>query len=296
MPGLQHEAIVSLLRDQPALVRWLLSWFTPHQLAADAPIIHRDPNSSVLKPVEFKADLAFETPSLGVVVEVQRSIDRRKKRAWPVYSATMRKRLCQPVELLVVPTRESVAQWADQPIDIDESGSVMRPTIARPRDLIEIAESSRDPSIWLLCVLACIDEMLPQRAVQLAGDAMVGLQGIDEDTAAYYLDVLIALLGPYGDMLRERVMRERGGPYSDWGRERKRKMEESTRRAEENGLERGLEQGLEQGLEREREALLRIAARVADEAELEKLQAIEDIDALETAFEELMLRVAQGES
>jgi TPR repeat protein len=55
---------------------------------------------------------------LSVIVEVQRGIDPRKRRSWPVYVTVQQARLACDVVLLVLCLDDKTAAWAGRPIDL----------------------------------------------------------------------------------------------------------------------------------------------------------------------------------
>jgi hypothetical protein len=57
-------------------------------------------------------------PVLGIVVEVQLSVDEHKRFAWPVYVVGLRARMRCPVCLLVVCNEDSVTRWSAKSIEL----------------------------------------------------------------------------------------------------------------------------------------------------------------------------------
>src|SRR5689334_10449859 len=84
---------------------------------------HDSANLTDLKPAEYRADLVMVLvgptgPALGIIVEVQLSIDEEKQYTWPAYVASLRARIRCPVCLLVIALEDTVARWAGKTIEL----------------------------------------------------------------------------------------------------------------------------------------------------------------------------------
>jgi hypothetical protein len=95
----------------------------------------------------------------GIVVEVQRRQDRRKRRSWPVYVATFSAFVggC-PVTLLVIATTEKVARWAAKPIKFGEPDGLLRPVVIGPGTVPAITDpdtARQNPELAVLSARAC---------------------------------------------------------------------------------------------------------------------------------------------
>src|SRR5687768_1113016 len=106
MPSQLHESHLLLFRNQPALAVELIR----DVLHADIPRYTEAREISAdltdVQPAEYRADMVIQllddASVLGIVLEVQLSVDERKQFVWPAYVATLRARLECPVCLLVV--------------------------------------------------------------------------------------------------------------------------------------------------------------------------------------------------
>jgi hypothetical protein len=122
VPSLQHEALLLLFRNRPALAPELLrdALHVPVPTYSEAHLESSDLTD--LSPAEYRADLVVllveGKPVLGIVVEVQLQRDDRKRFTWPVYVAGLRARLGCPACVLVVTTTDAVADWCRAPIDL----------------------------------------------------------------------------------------------------------------------------------------------------------------------------------
>lgn len=200
MPSLEHELLVELLRTHPRLVLELLrSAFgrTTHGLVEVAPVSE---NLTELQPPERRADLVLvvrpstdAAPTAAIVVEVQLRPDPRKRFAWPVYIAVLRARLACPVTLVVLALDETTARWAGVPIDLDDAGSAIWPTVIGPTlvPVVDDACARRQPELALLSLLAHRGEPVE---LPLARTLVRALDGIDDARAAWYADVVLSFV------------------------------------------------------------------------------------------------------
>jgi hypothetical protein len=97
MPSHLHEVLIEMFRDRPALAADLLAG----PLGIAVPAFHSARMSAGeltdVSPTEYRADAVVtlnvaESPVFAVVVEVQLSVDARKRRSWPVYVVNERKK------------------------------------------------------------------------------------------------------------------------------------------------------------------------------------------------------------
>ncbi len=139
VPSLTHEAPLVVLREEPALIAALLreSLGVPVPDFVGAEL--GDPGFTQAVPAEFRADLVIHLRGagptrptvLGLVVEIQRARDERKRRSWPLYLAALHARLDCPTGLVVIATDDAVARWAAAPITSLQLGSTVTPLVLR---------------------------------------------------------------------------------------------------------------------------------------------------------------------
>jgi hypothetical protein len=154
MPSAEHEALVMLFRNSPALAAELLR----AAAGAHARAILASETMRSVRPVEIAADVVvrFERqgrPLLAAIVEVQLSTDEAKRRAWPSYLVLLRRELGCPCVLLVIALDDAVARWCERPIELGHPGFVLKPLVVRrevvPR-ITEVARAERT-SNWRCC-------------------------------------------------------------------------------------------------------------------------------------------------
>jgi hypothetical protein len=161
MPSSEHEVLIDLFRERPELAADLLRSALHITVPDYAEATTESGNITELAPAEYRADsvivLRAPDPVLAIVLEIQRSRDRWKRRSWPMYVAGVWTRLECPVVLLVVATRRALARWCATPIRVGEPGFVLTPQVLGP-DVIPVVtdpgEVTRAPELAALSAVA----------------------------------------------------------------------------------------------------------------------------------------------
>jgi hypothetical protein len=137
MPGLKHQSIVQILRDEPQLLVIFLgrsgfrlpSGAIP--IIADSDLSHRSPR--MLK--ELRSDNVFlfqgMDEKVAVVVEVQTSRPNHKRRlTWPCYVTSAREAYDCKAYLLVVAASRDALTGSDRVIEIGQPGFNLLPFVS----------------------------------------------------------------------------------------------------------------------------------------------------------------------
>jgi hypothetical protein len=201
MPSQLHESHLLLFRNQPALAADLIRSGLGVELPSyrDASVISAD--LTELQPAEYRADiviqLSLDRPVFGIVVEVQLSVDERKRFVWPAYVSNLRARLKCEVALLVVTADEAVARWAAR---ANRIGGMhwFTPYVLSPSKVPEIAEqtdASSNPELAVLSAMAHGRDSDVERALQIAFAAQRASAGLDADRSKIYCDLIFHSLG-----------------------------------------------------------------------------------------------------
>ncbi|MFF2088834.1 hypothetical protein ACFVVM_34050 [Nocardia sp. NPDC058176] len=212
MPSYLHEALLDLFRNELSLAFSLLAdeFGVP---VPDLANLRAEPcDFTDIGPKEFRGDLALSThdardrPVLGVCVEVQLDAKDVRRWKWPVYLTTLRSRLCCPVVLLVVTPSPKVAKWAEQPIELDNFGSVVRPQVLGPDRFPLVTdpdEARRSPERAVLSAMA--HGAGPQRDEVLTA-FLSGLMRTDEEHAKMYFELVDGTLTTAASRRLEELM------------------------------------------------------------------------------------------
>jgi hypothetical protein len=250
VPSFSHELLVDLFRAcgelAPALLDATRGIQVDHERAEQDSI-----DLSQVTSTEYRADAVVvlrgpDNAATGaLVIEVQLGIDARKQRSWPVYVTTLHARHGCPVTLLVLAPDPRVARWASTPIDLGHPGFCLVPVVIGFEDVPRIVDPETALNLPELAVLSALAH--PQ--LETALTAIAALDGLPEDRAKVYLDVVLAALSPDDRKTLEARMQgyvyqsEFARKYYSEGRE------QGLEQGREQGLEQGREQGLEQGVE-----------------------------------------------
>jgi hypothetical protein len=149
MLSFHHEILVELFRGNSELAVALLR--TCAGIAVDHTRVELGSiDLSQVASTEYRADAVVilydlaDRPVAGVIVEVQRQIERDKLLTWPAYVAALRAKLACPAVLLVIAPDPAVAAWARRPIELGHPGFLLTPVVIPPPGLV--CSERGDPS------------------------------------------------------------------------------------------------------------------------------------------------------
>ncbi len=245
-----HEGIVELFRNRPRLAAELLRGLLQVPLGEDAERVSElQPVDFVqMKPVEASADLVVVfrnragVPLFAVVVEVQLRRKLEKRNVWPLYLASLRRRLGCAVYLLVIAVDPKVAAWCAEPIVLGHPGWVLTPLVIGPGAVplvTSVAEARKAPELAVLSAMAHGREA---RALAVGRAAFLAAFSLGGDEGRLYADLVLASLSEAARRALEKQMAIPNYEYqSEWFRR-------LFAQGREQGLEQGREQGREQGL------------------------------------------------
>jgi hypothetical protein len=200
MPSMPHDSRVLLFRNRPELAVELLR----DVLHVDLPDYREARIGTIdlteIQPAEYRADVVIELvdddPVGGIVVEVQRTTDEDKRLSWPAYAAVLRSRLKRKVCLLVVTTKESVARWARQPIELG-GGNWFRPLVLGPGAIPAVTDEAvarSDPELAVLSAMAHGKDRNIAQAATIAAAALDASITLDADRSQLYYDLVLTSL------------------------------------------------------------------------------------------------------
>jgi hypothetical protein len=190
-----HEILVDLFKNRPPLAAEILAEVLGVALPdyTEAHLVSAD--LSEIQPAEYRADavvvLLDRNISVRVIiVEVQLAVDHRKRLSWPAYITVSRAIHGCPATLLVVAPDPSVAAWCAEPIETGAPGFVLRPSVLH-RTAVPVvtdpAEASRRPELGVLSAIAHGDS---EQGAMIAAAVLPAIQGLDEDRANFYYDLV----------------------------------------------------------------------------------------------------------
>ncbi len=196
MPSVEHEGVVELFRDNPALGPLVLARYFHADVPEHVAVRMADTQMTELSPVEYRADLVLELLDAdgkcvsAIVFEAQLEIKPRKRFTWPAYVAVCRAERECPTALLVVAVDDDVATWAKEALHLGFGAAELRPFVLGPAVLPPITlehQAREDPQLAVLSAMAHGNG--PEGlAVVLA--AVTALEQLDTDLAAVYFEVI----------------------------------------------------------------------------------------------------------
>jgi hypothetical protein len=198
MPSNQHETLIHMFVQRPELAAELLTQAMGVNLPRHRAARLDSPAFTALTPTEFRADAVVvltkgETAVAAIIVEVQLTRDRSKRRSWPVYLATLHARLSCPTLLLVVCADEALARWCATPIDLGHPGWLLTPLVVGPRRVPLVTDHGTARRVPELAVLSAIAHATPTDRRVL--DALLAaLESVDEKDATPYSDFVMNAL------------------------------------------------------------------------------------------------------
>jgi hypothetical protein len=238
MPGLKHQSIVQILRDEPQLLVMFLGrsgFILPSgavPVIADSDLSHRGPR--VLK--ELRSDNVFlfqgAEEKVAVIVEVQTARPRHSQQlAWPCYVTSARAVHDCKAYLLVVAASRGALVNSDRVIEIGQPGFDLRPFVTGRELMPPPAGPFFGPELTMLHILTGTLDLRSHDARMLA---LVSVAGAKPDRYRRYVHLIRVLTPRPARKELEELMEDLfKDPFID--------------RFVEQGREEGIEQGIEQG-------------------------------------------------
>lgn len=191
MPSFEHELLVGLFRRNPHIALELLRGCAVLPTAWDHLLVS-EANLTRLVPTVFLADLVIlfrdraRRPVFGLIVEVQRYIDRDKLLSWPSYVANLRSEQQCPTMLLVVAPDPVVAAWARQSIELGHPEFQLTPIVLGPDEIPHVRDPTAASDLPELSMLSA----LTHRDLHLAKIALHAIQHVPNDQRRVYLQAI----------------------------------------------------------------------------------------------------------
>jgi hypothetical protein len=196
MPGIEHNGIVEMFRENPSLAPHLIEKLFHIKLPSHASAKVVESSLDQMIPIEFRADLVLELldaqgkPVLLIVLEMQRDVDRDKEYSWPVYVAVIRARKrCQAIVLVVAPD-EKVAAWAAAKIDLGLGLGTLQPLVLGPAVVPQITDPAEAEKETELAILSAVAHGNGPNGVAVVTAAFTALARLDQEHAAVYFQII----------------------------------------------------------------------------------------------------------
>jgi hypothetical protein len=213
MPSMLHEALVLLFRNRPALAPELLQSALGMTLPPHTEIRIESAELTQTVPTEYRADLVVllldGRAVLAIVVEVQLASDADKRWTWPVYVSALRARLRCAWMLFIVTADDATARWAAQPIALGPAGFVLTPFVLGPGAVPVVTDpvvAAEAPELAVLSAMAHGRDDATEQAARVAHAAFFAVDGLDEERARLYADLIHSRLGEAARSALEALM------------------------------------------------------------------------------------------
>ncbi len=223
MPSLEHEFLVALFLERPELAPELLYRALHITVPDHYKVFVESADITELAPAQYHADsvivLRAPEPVLAVVLEIQRSIDEKKRFSWPMYVTGLWTRLECPVVLLVVALRPAVARWCAKPIKVGEPGFVLSPQVLGPDVIPQVTDPDEAASAPELAAMSALAHGPRPGGLKVAAPVVAGLDQLKDKRGKLYTDIVLMLLPAALRNQLETIMQTRAHPYhSDFAR------------------------------------------------------------------------------
>ncbi len=158
MPSTWHDSANELFKENPELAGHILRDLMGVDLPSQMPLIlvpgdfTDRPSRDLIANTVIVAGSA-QKPMRGIIVEIQQSKDKDKRRQWPRYAAAMWLRHDCPVDLLVICPDEATAAWYAAPIPTALDGYTHRPRVLLPARIPAMTKAgtvAADPAMAIL--------------------------------------------------------------------------------------------------------------------------------------------------
>ncbi len=201
MTSAEHEAPVALVKNDPAVIAWLLTNVFGIAVPAFDHASARPGDLQVLTPRTYHADAtvlltAADEPVYAVVVEVQRARDPDKAYRWKQYLAEVEVTVRVTTSLVVHCADPDVARYYRRWAARDGGSLHLRPLIVTPDDLPLVVDAElavRYPSLTVLSILMHSRRSDVDQAFAGLAEA---LRAIGPSQAVFYNDIVLAGLPP----------------------------------------------------------------------------------------------------
>ena len=210
VPTVQHEALLMLLRHRPALAAELLSEVLEIELPRWREARVSTAELSDLQPAPYRADLVVllgaKKAVQAIVVEVPLRPKPQKRLRWPQYLASLRAEHGCPCCLLVIAPTAAMARWCAKPIEMGHPGFVLQPVVLGPDAVPVVVDDAKARSCPELAVLSAMAHGRSERGVEVARAALVGADGLDDERAWLYHDLVVMSLDRAARAALEEIM------------------------------------------------------------------------------------------
>jgi hypothetical protein len=207
-----HEILVDLFKNRPSLAAEILVEVLGISLPPYTEARLASTDLTEIQPAEYRADVVVvlldrDKPVRVVVVEVQLSVDLKKRFSWPAYVTVSRAIHGCPADLLVMAPDPAVAAWCAEPITIGVPGFVLHPPVLR-RTAVPLVtdpdDAARRPELGVLSALAHGDT---DQGATIAAAVLPAIRDLDDERTRFYYDLVYNSLNEAARRALEAMMK-----------------------------------------------------------------------------------------
>ena len=212
MPSMAHEILLDLFKSRPTLAAEILAEALEVPLPAYTEARLTSADLTEIKPAEYRADAVVVLLNDGaavqvIIVEVQLAIDPGKRFSWPAYVTVSRAVHRCPACLLIVAPDPAVADWCAAPIETGVPGFILHPPVLSRTDVPKVTDpqaAARRPELGVLSAMAHGET---EQGAVIAAAVLSAIQGLDEDRAEFYYDLVYNSLNEAARQALEATMK-----------------------------------------------------------------------------------------
>jgi hypothetical protein len=211
VPSMDHEALVDLFRNRPAMAAEVLREVFGRPLPAFKEARIESTALPEIIPADRRADLVVvlldeeRRPLVAIVVEVQLHRDKDKPFVWPVYITQTRAQHRCPTWLLVVTIEPEMVRWCSRTIEVGQFD--MTPWVLGPEGVPVVTDADLAREAPELVVLSAMAHGQGEAAEAIAVAYYAAAAGLDEDRRAFYTDQVLSSLHEAARRKLEEMMR-----------------------------------------------------------------------------------------
>jgi len=212
MPSMAHEILVDLFKNRPSLAAEILVEVLGVSLPSYTEARLASTDLTEIQPAEYRADVVVvlldrDVPVRVIIVEVQLAVDPGKRFSWPAYVTVSRAIHRCPTSLLIVAPDPTVAGWCAEPIETGVPGFVLHPPVLRSTAVpvvTDLEEAARRPELGVLSAMVHGET---EHGATIAAAVLPALQGLDDDRARLYYDLVYNSLNEAARRALEAMMK-----------------------------------------------------------------------------------------
>ncbi|RRS01644.1 hypothetical protein [Glycomyces terrestris] len=213
-----HDNPIKLCREEPAFAVRLARDLLGVPIPAHSEVHAYSESGTDSEVRDLNADNVVlcregEENRFGIIVEVQRGKDERKRFSWPAYQVNIRHRLTAPVALIVVCQQPAVAAWAAEAIELGHPGFTFRPLVLGPRNYPKLTEPSGSGELAEEMVLGTLIHEHAEEIEQLFAAVNAELALVPPEKAKRYTEYMLGQLSEQPRRILEALMEQDTYPY-----------------------------------------------------------------------------------